>query len=213
MTDAQYRAALLNVYAAGADGFSVQNHFFHWGRFTVGSNRPGATPNQFHEDDNPDHPEAYPNPLKALRQLRDHTTLQSEPRHYTFLPLWEGRGMSLIYEKEEIVLTRGEIRQQGTFRFRICDQLPDRAAKHEECRLVIQAIGASESDELSIAINDTAVESSDQLWDYNSDPPTCTILVSDPPFQFGDNDLGITLAESAVHGADIVVERLDCYVS
>ena len=120
--------------------------------------------------------------------------------------------MSQIYEKEEIVLTRGEMRQQGTFRFRICDRLPDRAAKHEDCRLVIQAIGASESDDLTIAINETAVDSSDQVWDYNSDPPTCTILVSDPPFRFGDNDLGITLTGSAVHGGDIVVERLDCYV-
>ena len=27
----QYRAALQNFYAAGADGFSTQNYFFHWG--------------------------------------------------------------------------------------------------------------------------------------------------------------------------------------
>jgi hypothetical protein len=212
MTRAQYRAALQNIYAAGADGFSVQNQFFHWGRFTVGSERPDS-PNNFREEDDPGHLEAYPNPLKFLPELKDPAKLTSGPRNYTFLPLWgQGRGLAGNYEKEEIVLTRGESEQRGTFRFRLCDELPSGEKLSTECRLVIQVIGLKLDDQLEIEINGSEVASSDLHWDLESDPPTCTVLVSAPPFQYGDNHLGVTLTDSATTDGAILIERLDCFI-
>jgi hypothetical protein len=217
MTEAQYRGALNNIYAAGADGFSVQNHFFHWGRFTVGSERPGGTPNQSLETENAEHPNAYPNPLNFLRQLRNPAALTSGVRHYTFLPLWgskgEDRGMSGIYEKQEIVLTRGAPETRSTFRFRLCEQLPENEAKCGDGKLIIEAIGLTTGDSVMIDINRSVVDSADVTWDLEADPPTCTMNVLAPPFQFGDNHLGLTLTQSALSEGTITVERLDCFVS
>jgi len=213
MTNAQYRAALQNFYAAGVDGFSVQNHFFHWGRFTVGTERKDGTPNQFLEEEDSAHPHAYPNPLNFLKELKDPAALTSGERHYTFLPLWgEGRGMSQIYEKEEIVLTRGDVGKRETFRFRICEHVPAENAKRDDCKLIIQAIGLTDGDALSLDINGKAVASSDVACNPEADPPTIALLVSNPPFQFGDNHLGLNLTEPATSEGAITIERLDCFV-
>jgi hypothetical protein len=209
MTNAQYRAALTNIYAAGADGFSVQNHFFHWGLFNVGTEPDGKVQV---------HPEGfgnYPVPLDDLAKLKDPDTLSSGERHYTFLPLWgdhqEGRGMSYIYEKEEIVLDRSKTGEQGTFRFRICEELP--GEKSKECRLVIQAIGFAESDTLAVRINEQELTDEDVVWDLGSEPATAGILISDPPFSNGDNELCLTLVSSTRTEGQIIVERIDCYLA
>ena len=212
MTHSQYRAALQNIYAAGADGFSVQNHFFHWGRFTVGSERP-ERPDRFREKEEPEHPDAYPNPLNFLQELKDPATLTSGPRHYTFLPLWgKGRGLAQNYEKEEIILTRGEPDQRGTFRFRICDQLPSAEESSADYKLIIQIDGLTAGDQLVVEINSSEVPSSDLHWDLKSHPPWCSLHISAPRFQYGDNHLGVTLADSNRSEGTISIERLDCYV-
>ena len=208
MTNAQYRAALTNIYAAGGDGFSVQNHFFHWGRFNVGTEPDGKVhtyPPGFGD---------YPNPLDDLVKLKDPAGLASGDRHYTFLPLWgdrqDGRGMSYIYEKEEIVLDRSNVGERGTFRFRICEELP--SGKSKDSRLVVQIIGLAESDELTIHINGQGISSGDAEWDFEPDPATYTVPVSDPPFVSGDNELALTLSASTENEGTIRVEQLDCYL-
>ncbi len=212
MTHSQYRAALQNIYAAGADGFSVQNHFFHWGRFTVGTERPDS-PDRFREKEEPEHPGAYPNPLNFLQELKDPTTLTSGPRHYTFLPLWgKGRGLAQIYEKEEIVLIRAEPDQRGTFRFRICDQLPSEEESSADCKLIIEINGLTAGDQLVVEINSSEIPASDLHWDLKSDPPSCRLHISAPRFHYGDNHLGVTLADSTTSEGTISIERLDCYV-
>jgi hypothetical protein len=57
------------------------------------------------------------------------------------------------------------------------------------------------------------VDSADVTWDLEAEPPTATIEMLAPPFQFGDNHLGLTLTSSALSEGTIVVERLDCFVS
>ena len=212
MTHSQYRAALQNIYAAGADGFSVQNHFFHWGRFTVGSERPDS-PDRFREREEPEHPDAYPNPLNFLQMLKDPAMLASGPRHYTFLPLWgKGRGLAENYEKEEIALTRGEPDQRGTYRFRICDQPPSGQEPSADCRLIFQIDGITKGDQLVVEINGSEVPASALHWELESDPASCSLDISAPRFQYGDNHLGVTLADSATSGGVISIERLDCYL-
>ena len=56
------------------------------------------------------------------------------------------------------------------------------------------------------------MDSADVTWDLEADPPTCTMNVLAPPFQFGDH-LGLTLTQSALSEGTITVERLDCFVS
>jgi len=212
MTHSQYRAALQNIYAAGADGFSVQNHFFHWGRFTVGTERLDS-PDRFREKEEPEHPDAYPNPLNFLKELKDPTTLTSGPRHYTFLPLWgKGRGLAQIYEKEEIVLPRAALDQRGTFRFRICDQLPSEEEPSADCKLVIQIDGLRGGDQLVIEINNAEIPSSELHWDLESDPPSCSLPISAPRFHYGGNQLSVALVDSTTSEGTISIERLDCYV-
>lgn len=208
MTNAQYRAALTNIYAAGGDGFSVQNHFFHWGRFNVGTEPDGNVrvyPEGFGD---------YPEPFDDLAKLKDPADLTSGERHYTFLPLWgdrqEGRGMSYIYEKEEIVLDRAEAGARGTFRFRVYEELP--SEKRGDCKLVIQAIGLLDGDKVEVSINGHALAKDDITWDLSEEPPTGTILISDPPFESGDNMLGMTLSSSEDTEGKIGVEQLDFYI-
>lgn len=220
MTHPQYRAALQNIYATGADGFSVQNHFFHWGRFTVGSERPDS-PNRFREKEEPAHPDAYPNPLRFLQELKDPATLTTGPRHYTFLPLWgKDRGLAQNYEKEEIVLTRAELvappvaneSPRGSFRFRICDELLSADTPSADCRMIIQIIGLTEGDQLLVEMNGSEVPAADLSWDLKSKPPTCSLQISTPRFRYGDNHLGVILVDSLTHEGAITIERLDCHV-
>lgn len=208
MTPAQYRAALTNIWAAGADGFSVQNHFFHWGRFNVGT-EPDGRPSTF--DDLEDDPTHYPNPLKQLKEMKAPAWPATGERHYTFLPLWGDRqdckGMSWVYEKEQIVLDRNKEGASGTFRFRICEAL-----SATDASLIIQAIELTEDDVVEIAVNGVRIPSNQVKIDLKAAPPTLTILDMDPPFTFGDNELRLALLSCTSTEGKILVEQLDCYV-
>ena len=124
----------------------------------------------------------------------------------------KGRGLAQIYEKEEIVLTRAEPDQRGTFRFRICDQLPSEEEPSADCKLIIQINGLTAGDQLVVEINSSEIPSSDLHWDLKSDPPSCSLHISAPRFHYGDNHLCVTLMDSTTSEGTISIERLDCYV-
>jgi hypothetical protein len=237
MEPARYRAAVRNFYAAGADGFSAQNYFFHWEpRFAVPGN------------DGPKVPEMYPAALNYFKELRSPESIAaSGDRHYVFLPLWAdwlgGGGISEIYEREEIVLSRKEMGQRGAFRFRVCEDFPaepllpliePQAAEAvpiitrwggERARMLYTAeegsglffipMGMTEGDEIAVDINGEAIPPERLQWKWYDDerPPSCTMALSSPPFVYGDNVLGLRLTKSA-DGAegDIVVQQLECWV-
>ncbi len=67
-------------------------------------------------------------------------------------------------------------------------------------------------DELTIHINGQGISSGDAEWDFEPDPATYTVPVSDPPFVSGDNELALTLSASTENEGTIRVEQLDCYL-
>ena len=117
MEPARYRAAVRNFYAAGADGLSTQNYFFHW---LPQFESPG--------EDGPAIPEEYPRGFNYLKELRDPDEIATGDRHYVFLLLWadlnDGHGMSHIYQPQRIVLERGPAEARGNYRFRVCEHFP-----------------------------------------------------------------------------------------
>ena len=215
MEPARYRAAVRNFYAAGADGFSTQNFFHHWApEFEIpGEHGPGV-------------PEMYPTALNYLKELKSPEDIAaSDERHYVFLPLWadwqEGRGISGIYEREEIVLPRSAIGQRGAFRFRVCEDFPAYPIlplTDEGSGLTFILLGLLEGDEIAVDINGRAIPSEHLRWKWYDDSrsPSCTIPLSSPPFVYGDNYLGVKIAKTAegAEGAegDITIERVECMV-
>ncbi len=208
MTPAQYRAALQNFYGAGADGFSTQNFFFNWGpKFDI----PG--------DSGAEIPAQYPIALNQLKELKDpETVANSRDRHYTFIPLWaNSKGLGQCYKREEIKLSRNEIGQRKTFRFRICENLPPEPIlplTDEGSFLTFFVQGLLEGDEITVDINSTKISSEHLKWTWSGDGlPSYTIAVSTPPFVYGDNHLGLQLTKTTerVEG-DITVERVECRI-
>jgi len=210
MKPANYRAAVRNFYAAGADGFSTQNFFGHW----------VPLKDSIHPMSGPQYSEMYPAALRYLRELKSPESIAaSGDRHYLFLPLWaEGRGISDIYEREEIVLSRREIGQRGEFRFRVCEDFPADPIlplADEGSGLTFFALGMLEGDEVGVDINGEAIPAERLRWKWYDDdrPPSCTIALSSPPFVYGDNYLGLKLVKAAGEAeGEIIVERLECMV-
>lgn len=209
LTPAQYRAAVRSFYAAGADGFSTQNYFFHWmPKFHV----PG--------EDGAEFPEAYPAAMNCLKELKSPESIEAGgDRHYVFLPLWqEGRGPSDIYEREEIVLPRGNPGQRGQFRFRVCEHFPPSPVlplTAEGSGLTFFPLGLLQGEELIVDINGAPVSSEHLSWEWADDgrSPSCTIALSSPPFVYGDNTLGAKLTKVAARvDGEVMVERVECAV-
>ena len=210
MEPARYRAAAHNFYAAGADGLSTQNFFFHW---LPQFESPG--------EDGPAIPEEYPRGFNYLKELKSPEGVAAGDRHYVFLPLWGdhngGRGMSDIYRRQRIVLERGRVGARGEYRFRVCEHFPADPIlplTAEGSGLSFFAAGLATGDRLAIDINGTAVPPDRMSWSWNEEgPPSCKIALSGPPFRYGDNVLGLAL-EGSAEGAegDVVVERLECTV-
>lgn len=203
MTPAQYRAALQNFYGAGADGFSTQNFFFHWGpKFDI----PG--------DSGAEIPAQYPTALNHLKELKDPESMAND-RHYVFIPLWaHSKGLGQSYERAEIILSRKEIGQRKTFRFRICEKLPT-TSDHPKNNLTFFPQGLSKTDVITVAINDTEIPSNNLKWTWQNDDqlPFCTIPLSTPPFVYGDNYLSLALMQSVQESTeDIIVEHVECRI-
>ena len=210
MEPARYRAAARNFYAAGADGLSTQNYFFHW---LPQFESPG--------EDGPAIPEEYPRGFNYLKELRDPDEIAVGDRHYVFLPLWadlnDGHGMSHIYQPQRIVLERGPAEARGDYRFRVCEHFPADPIlplTTEGSGLSFFTNGLAKGDRLAIDINGTAVPAERVSWTWNEEgPPSCKVALSSPPFRYGDNVLGLTLEQGAAGAeGDIVVERLECMV-
>jgi len=210
MRPSQYRAAVRNFYAAGADGFSTQNFFGHWLRL-LDSVYPISDP-QFSD--------TYPAGLNCLKELKSPESIAAAgDRHYLFLPLWaDSRGISDIYEREEIVLSRTQIGQHGEFRFRVCEDFPAEPVlplTDEGSGLTFFALNLADGDELEVEINGKTIPSEHLRWQWHEDdrPPACTIALSCPPFVYGDNYLGLKICKAADDAdGDITVERLECMV-
>ena len=210
MKPSQYRAAVRNFYAAGADGFSTQNFFGHWLRLL----------DLVYPISDPQFPDMYPAGLNCLKELKSPESIAaSGDRHYLFLPLWaEGRGISDIYEREEIVLSRRQIGQRGEFRFRVCEDFPADPIlplTDEGSGLTFFALSLSAGDEIEVDINGKAIPSEHLRWKWYEDdrPPACKIALSRPPFVYGDNYLGLKICKAADDAdGDIMVERLECMV-
>ena len=204
MQIAQYRAAIQNFYGAGADGFSTQNFFFHWGpKFDI----PG--------DSGAEIPTEYPISMNFLREFKDPEAIANTPdRHYTFIPIWNAQtGLGQWYEREAITLSPDKPGQRDTFRFRICENLPSEPANPEN-RITFYAQGLSQNDVLTVEINDVETPTEQQQWEWPEDgTPSCTIILSDPPFVYGDNHLALTLTKSEQNTSqEIIVEQVECWI-
>jgi len=210
MVPARYRAAVKNFYGAGADGFSTQNFFFHWGpNFAV----PG--------EDGPRVPHMYPQALQYLQELRSPDAIVAAgDRHYLFFPLWGGgSGPSGIYQREEIVLERDKIGERGEFRFRLCEQFPADPLlplTDDSSGLTFIPDGYTKGDEIAIDVNGQMLPSEHVRWTWYTEPgrpPSCKLALSGPPFVYGDNYLGLSVTKHAQDaGGKIRVNRLECLV-
>ena len=194
MNPARYRAAVRNFYAAGADGVSSVQFDYHW------------------EAEGPD-----PAALRWLRELRSPESIAaSGDRHYVFLPLWLEDIET--YGKETILLARGNAGSRGEFRCRVCEDFPaDPVLPLTDggSGLTFLPTGLREGDEIAVEINGQAVPPGHLRWTLPADgrPPSCTVALSSPPFVYGDNYLGLTLAKRAEESeGDITVERVECTV-
>ena len=113
--------------------------------------------------------------------------------------------------KEELVLSRQKTGQRDTFRFRLCEHLPPEPTPSNT--LTFFAQGLSKHDALTIDINGTKIPSQNLKWTWpdNDQPPSCTIALSNPPFIYGDNHLGLTIAKSAENiDGEIIVDHIEC---
>ncbi len=203
MDQSQYRAAVQNFYAAGADGFSTQNFFFHWGPLFANPGDGGAKI-----------PALYPAAMADLKELKNPHTIGAD-RRYTFRPLWaKSKGMSQIYEREEIVLSREKTGQREIFRFRVCEHLPADPGLSENA-LTFFVQGMSKDDALAVDINGTKIPSQNLKWTWpdGDQPPSCTLALSCPPLVYGDNHLGLSIAKSEKKmDGDLTVDHVECAI-
>ena len=194
-TPAQYLAAASNIYGAGCDGLSTQNYFLHWGpKFSA----PGESGMK--------HPHQYPAALETLKQVRDPEALARAERHFVFHPLWgpQGRGPSLTYRPESIILPRAPLNQRGIFRFRLCAELPSGPATPKGNEGAVAQLWfkphIQRDDRVIIEINGHPIPSQLITFQWAADaetPPTARFDLFSPPAVYGDNTLSMKLTKSA----------------
>ena len=215
----QQRAAAANMYAAGADGIGFYNHFvtLSWAPF-------------------------YPHRLRELAAVRQPELVMEGDRHYVFEPSWGGsigfgedRASTGAVKADRLLLER-KPGATGAFRFRVCEHL----RQSRGASLLFRAYGAVEEDRMEIRINGNRIE--DEAIRARSDesrsdlravvdpsskkssglPPvpelpgehrTFWFDLTEPPAQFGDNYLEVTLVEaSSSSGGDILIDELEVFV-
>ena len=184
----QYRAALQNFYAAGADGFSTQNYFFQWGPKFEPPGHEGLTK-----------PEKLSAALGYLKLLRDPAALRAGDRHYPYYPLWgsggTSAGISGIYKPEQIVLERRDRQARGAFRFRLCEHLQQAAG----ATLLLRP-GIVRGDEIEVSLNNKTIPAAAIEYQWSEDqehPLSCRFSLRAPPAVYGDNILGLRLLKGA----------------
>ncbi len=215
----QQRAAAANMYGAGADGISFYNHFNpqSWAPF-------------------------YPQQLLQLAEMRDSKALLGGDRHYVFEPGWAGclgfgadRASTGVVKADRLVLKRIP-GSAGSYRFRICENLSEARG----ATLLFRAFGAKLQDRLEVKINGKPISGKilkrradeervdleatvDPDSSANSGLPpvpkipgsflTYWMDLSEPPAEFGDNQLEVALVESTAGASeDIVIDELEVFV-
>jgi len=237
MTLENYRAAVRNQYAAGADGISVFNYMYHWVGRTL---------------DYPPGPAMYPLALTWLREMRDPGQLGERSRHYLFYPLYAGHwgGISpggvpsvadpTFIKNDRIVLKR-KLGSSDEYRFRICEDLRQ-PGPFAEMIITISGIAGADTagparlqrdgsfkppakDKLAFYINDTVVPprtikvswpSRGRSKAYGRPLETCSIFMfplTSLPTVFGDNKLRAeVVAVDENEKTDIIIDQLEVTV-
>ena len=203
MAPRNYRAAVRNMYAAGADGISQFNYSYHWGRRRSGY--PWAV-------------SGYPTALAWLRQWRGTDEFDGLPRHYLFYPLWS-RGSPSGFVKNDRILLKREVGSSGEYRFRIAEDLSEAGVAAE---LIARASHTTDQDRLTFSINGTPIPSGDIKTKYHGEGRDAKygrplgphwvfmIPLASPPVGFGDNVLKATLQSPGQDGQDdIVIDELE----
>ncbi|MCY3759076.1 MAG: family 10 glycosylhydrolase [Acidobacteria bacterium] len=217
----QQRALAMNMYGAGADGIFFYNHFvpLSWAPF-------------------------YPHMLRGLAETREPGDLTRGNRHYVFEPVWAGclgfgvdKTATGVVKADKMVLKRGTPGGEGKYRFRICE----RVGRARGASLLFRAYHAVDGDRFQVRVNGTPVPDSrlrrrsderrsdlKAIVDPNSTsssglPPvpdlpgpfsTFWFDLTEPPAQFGDNWLEVSLT----HGdpdqtRDILIDEVEVFVS
>ena len=213
------RGAANVTRAAAADGISFYNHFNpqSWAPF-------------------------YPQQLLQLAEMRDSKALLGGDRHYVFEPGWAGclgfgadRASTGAVKADRLVLKRIP-GSAGSYRFRICENLSDARG----ATLLFRAFGAKLQDRLEVKINGKPISGKilkrradeervdleatvDPDSSANSGLPpvpkipgsflTYWMDLSEPPAEFGDNQLEVALVESTAGASeDIVIDELEVFV-
>ena len=216
----QQRALVQNFYGAGADGFSVYNHFvpLHWAPF-------------------------YPMMLEDLDEVRDPERLDRGRRHYVFEPILAGsigfgkdRAETGAIKADKIVLERQSQEAFGYYRFRMCEDL----STVRRAALLFRAFHMTEADQIEVWLNDTPISSQalrrrsdearpDAMAPVDIDTKTslglplvpepegpcstCYFELQSPPAVYGDNYLQVKLQTSDPDATeDIVIDEIEVMV-
>lgn len=230
----QCRAAVHNFNGAGADGFSTHNY----DAYTWGQRRSRLLPGVA---------ENYPAALDRFKVLKDASTVAAGNRHYLFHPLFPEEHFPNGYRGAPIphikaVLPRNTPDASANYRFRVCEDLPDKVdlpvghvgrysgtfnsfGKIPGAWLIFRAIGMVPGDRIKVSLNGTEVpdehirhiwfQEGRPHWEGRTLPPftECRLTLTSPPSVYGDNILGLELFESATDAkGDIVVDELEVIV-
>ena len=217
----QQRALAMNMYGAGADGIFFYNHFvpLSWEPF-------------------------YPHMLRGLAETREPRDLARGNRHYVFEPVWAGclgfgvdKTATGAVKADKMVLKRGTPGSEGKYRFRVCEHL----GRSRGASLLFRAYHAVDGDRFQVRVNGTPVPDSrlrrrsderrsdlKAIVDPNSTsssglPPvpelpgpfsTFWFDLTEPPAQFGDNWLEVSLTRSHPgQTRDIRIDEVEVFVS
>ena len=191
------------MFGAGADGIAFYNHFnpLSWAPF-------------------------YPQQLLQLAEMREPKELLRGDRHYVFEPSWAGclgfgpdRASTGSVKADRLVLKQ-TLGSSGSYRFRVCGaKVQDRLGIKVNGRPIPDQILKSRTDEERVDLKATVDPSSSA----NSGLPpvpgvpgsflTYWMDLTEPPAEFGDNRLEVTLVKAAPGTSeDIVIDELEVFV-
>lgn len=180
------RAAVQNMYGAGADGYSTQNYF----------------------------DVAEYDTLKILKDSDLITKGNRHYMFYPIWgpnsSTQAGYKGDFPYHTEEIILARNKPGVRGTFRFRLCEHLP--STSEVESKDVISGamlmcrLSMVQGDEITIDVNGKRIPK-ESIWYDWEDRPLCCFALDSSLAVYGDNELGVTLIKSVIDGTDDIVLR------
>ncbi len=196
MSPAHFRAAAKNFYAAGAQGLTPYNYQEYWGGMWATVDEEDAL--------------SLRQPLATLSALRDDAGVASEDRHYLFLPHWddaptEGHGPTGAYLNDRILLDCRADRPEGSYTFRMAEDLADPSLA---ATLSFKVTSLIETDGLEVLINGVHVpaDALQRQWHVGQSPKEGRPLgryyeyrmdLTHPPAQVGENRLTLRVTDVA----------------